>query len=70
MSEMIGLDKARLEEYRHDLVSIWDGVLGIDERELEEGVVATALEEISQGIMQALIEIEDWLEIEPKDRYV
>ena len=67
---MNGADDGRLEQYRHDLVSIWNCVLDIDERELEEGKVATALSEISQGIMQAVIEIEDWLEIEPKDRYV
>ena len=66
---MNGFDEARLIGYRHDLISIWESVFEIDEREQEEGEVATALSEISEGIIQAVTEIEDWFEIEPKDRY-
>ena len=46
---MNGFDGARLRQYRHDRVSIWDGVLGIDEREQEGGRSQSASQRSSKA---------------------
>lgn len=61
---MNGADEARLRQYHRDLDSIWTGVGEIAMREEGEGETAIALHEITQGICQAVMEIEDWLGIE------